>query len=78
MTEQYKYFSEFPRTEKLIKANAIIVDYIKDREAANSWRYIDFVKEDRFFMEIARDKSIDCESLTPEEIAEQSIEKIYN
>lgn len=60
---------------RLMMANQIIKDYIKENYKETSWRYIDFVKNARFYDEIKSDKDIDP-NFSPEELAEYCLEKI--
>lgn len=63
--------------KKLQEANNLIKKEIVERSDKNSWRYIDFVLEDRFLHEI-KDDDYNIEEHTAEEIAEYAIEHIYS
>ena len=64
------------------KASEIVKAEVKRREMETmsplykSWRYTDFVDENRFLSEIDGDKDVK-DSMTAEELAEYAIEQIY-
>ena len=69
--------------ERNKKAAEIVRAEVKQREEETmsplykSWRYTDFVDEDRFLDEIKTDKGVN-DSMDAEELAEYAIEQIYS
>ena len=61
---------------KIEAANERIKDYIKNREEKGSWKYQDYVIEDRFKTEIKADGA-DLSSMSVDEIVDYSIDSIY-
>lgn len=62
--------------EKLKKANELVKEFVKENYPNSyGWRYIDFVKENRFLYEILED-CFDYENQSIEEIANYAIDKI--
>lgn len=61
---------------KLLEANKLVKEEVADMSKKGSWKYIDFVLENRFMHEIKRD-GFDVENYTASEIAEYAINQIY-
>lgn len=64
------------RISKLKASNEIVKNTISKNYDKNSWRFIDFVEEDRFMIESVGDKNIEIDSWSVEEIAEYALEQI--
>ena len=61
---------------KIQKANQIVKDTIAENYPTTSWRYIDFVQEDRFVNEVVSDEKIDLKNWSAVEMAEYALEQI--
>lgn len=61
--------------EKLIQANELVKEFIRENYSNGSWQYVDFVEENRFVYEILED-CFDYENQSALSIANYAIEKI--